>query len=441
MRNKLFVFKLFLLCFKLFGQNPITPEGIYIADPAAHVWSDGRLYVYGSVDLYVDQYCSTTYHVLSTDNMRDWQLHKDVFSSVGDNDQVPYSDYRLSAPDCYEKDGKFYMYYCQHVKPESEGVAISDSPTGPFIYSNVLNVGKHQQIDPNAFIDDDGQAYYVWGQFDMKIAKLKPNMTELDKTSIISDALTEEEHFFHEGAFMTKRNDLYYIVYAHLSKTGCPTELGYATSSQPMGPYTYGGVIIDNAFSDPGVWNNHGSIAEFNGQWYVFYHRSSHNSEYMRTSCVEPIYFNKDGSIDEVEMTSQGAGAPLNARSKLDAYRLCNLKGQARLQLINDSNVVLTRINNKDRAVFKYVDFGDGVSELSVRVKLASSSGSISIGLDQAWTGGSLLTVDIPAAQGEKQWVNITVPIEHTVVGKHALWLSFNGKDEVLFDFDWLMFK
>lgn len=108
-----------------------------------------------------------------------------------------------------------------------------------------------------------------------------------------------------------------YLVYADLSRADMPTCIGYATSKAPFGPYTYGGVIVDNDHCNPNNWNNHGSIAKFNGQWYVFYHRSTHGCNKMRKACVEPITFNPDGSIPEVEMTSQGAGGPLEATSEI----------------------------------------------------------------------------------------------------------------------------
>jgi len=158
-----------------------------------------------------------------------------------------------------------------------------------------------------------------------RVYKLKSNMIEIDESTIKKDVLTESEHFFHEGGFMVKRNGVYYFIYADISRANRPTSIGYATSLSPMGPYSYGGVIIDNDHCDPGVWNNHGSIVEFKGQWYVFYHRSTHGSNTMRKACVEPIYFTPEGRIKEVEMTSQGAGKPLHAASKIEAEMACLL--------------------------------------------------------------------------------------------------------------------
>ena len=128
-------------------------------------------------------------------------------------------------------------------------------------------------------------------------------MLEVDTTTIVDGLVTEQEHFFHEGSSMRKRNGIYYMVYSHLRK-GRPTCIGYATSRSPLGPFEYGGVNVDNAGCDPESWNNHGSICEFDGRWYVLYHRTTNGTRSLRKVCIEPIEFNEDGSIDEVEMTS-----------------------------------------------------------------------------------------------------------------------------------------
>lgn len=280
------LFLLALFSNPLNAQNPIVPPGVYIADPSAHVWGDGKLYVYGSRDESTDYYCSWTHHVLSTGDLLSWTLHENVFASRGPYDQVPYSDNLLYAPDAWYRNGKYYLYFCLASNTDTEGVAISDLPTGPFTTARSIDLGGYNEIDPGIFVDDDGQAYYLWGQFTAKMAKMKPNMTELDLATLQDSIVTEKEHFFHEGGYLVKRNGIYYFIYAHMGRAGRPTCIGYATSHSPMGPYQYGGVIIDNDHSDPAVWNNHGSIVEFNGQWYVFYHRSTHGSVMMRKACL-----------------------------------------------------------------------------------------------------------------------------------------------------------
>ncbi|MBN1560891.1 family 43 glycosylhydrolase [candidate division KSB1 bacterium] len=426
----------------LFAQNPIVPAGVYFADPAAHVWGDSILYLYGSLDESTDYYCSWRHHILSTKDMMEWTIHPDRFFSKGDKDEVPYNNSLLFAPDCMYKDGTYFLYFCQPDPHHAEGVATSASPTGPFSNGAPIHTFGHNQIDPCVFIDDDGQAYYVWGQFTLKMARMKPNMVELDESSITDSVLTEFDHYFHEGAFMTKRQGIYYLVYADLSRANMPTCLGYAMSDQPFGPYQYGGVVIDNDRCDPGNWNNHGSIAEFNGQWYVFYHRATHNSKMMRKACVEPISFNADGTIDEVLMTSQGAGGPLPSTNRIEAERACTLLGTVRIQLCEPDNEELGEIQHDDRALFRYVDFAGGVERAVLRISPGKASGVISIKQGMPW-GPTVATVNIPRGDGEKSWTTVTASASN-VTGVHPLWLLFYSdapQAEWGMAVDWLLFE
>jgi len=432
----IYLLALFLVPYQLFAQNPIVPPGMYIADPSAHVWDDGQLYIYGSVDESTEYYCSWRHHVMSTTDLIHWDITENVFSSKGDNDQVPYSDALLFAPDVMFKNGTYYMYYCQPDRRAAEGVATSSSPTGPFTNGQKIDLQGIEEIDPCVFIDDDGQAYYIWGQFEAKIARLKPNMTEIDNTTIITDLLTEKEHYFHEGGYMVKRNDMYYFVYAHSGRANMPTCIGYAMSDSPMGPFTYGGVIIDNDHCDPGNWNNHGSIVEFNDQWYVFYHRATHNSNMMRKACVEPIYFNEDGTINEVEMTSQGAGPPLNPLEKIEAERACLLHGNVRIEAISGNEEALVKIQNRDKACFKYVDFNRDISRFTARVRSAKSEGSIGVHIDQPW-GKRLGTLEIPENE-DADWIELSCEIENAN-DIQVLWLNFYTEDDM--EVDWVIFE
>ena len=433
---------LVLYALQLSAQNPIVPPGVYIADPAAHVWQDGKLYIYGSLDESTDYYCSWRYHVLVTEDMQTWRIHENRFASKGDGDQVPYNNSLLFAPDVMFRDGLYYLYYCQPDPHNAEGVAVSDSPLGPFVNGRPIDTHGHNQIDPNVFIDDDGQAYYAWGQFTMKMAKLKPNMVELEESTVLDSVLTEREHFFHEGPFMTKRNGIYYLVYADMSRSGMPTSIGYATSHSPMGPYTYGGVIVDNDRCDLGNWNNHGSIAEFNGQWYVLYHRATHNSKMMRKACIEPITSRPDGGIPEVEMTSQGAGGPLSAFAEIDAARACTLLGNVRIELIEPGNEALTKIQHENRAVFKYIDFGNGADSVSMRFKSGTAPGMITIKADMPW-GPTIADVTIPESGAANEWMILSAETED-IKGVHAMHLMFfTAEGRPIWDvaLDWIKFS
>jgi len=423
----------------LYSQNPITPAGLYIADPSAHVWPDGKLYIYGSLDETSQYYCSWKHHVLVTEDLKSWTLHRDAFSSKGEGDAVPYNDNLLFAPDCAVKKDTFYLYYCQPDRKNPEGVATSLSPTGPFTNGQPLDLGGYNQIDPSLFIDDDGQAYYLWGQFTLKMARMKPNMRELDLSTLRDSILTEGEHFFHEGAYLAKRNGIYYLVFSDLSRADMPTCIGYATSTSPFGPYKYGGVIVDNDHCDPGNWNNHGSIVEFKGRWYVLYHRSTHACNTMRKACLEPIHFEPDGSIPEVGMTSQGAGDPLAATSTIDAERACLLYGKVRIQAFTPDNEELAGMENGDKAVFKYVDFKEGAKSITIRIAPGEDGGRIVVAIDQPWSK-RLANITIPGANGKKEWQTLTFDVDR-VAGVHALWLQFFGKGSQMFSIDWLAFN
>jgi beta-xylosidase len=430
---------LFSIITVTFGQNPIVPAGVYIADPSAHQWGDGKMYVYGSLDESAKYYCSTSYHVLSSSDLLNWTITPNSFATKGQFDKVPYSDQILYAPDCQFINGKYCLYYCLASNQQTEGVATSASPVGPFENSLNIDVKGYNEIDPCVFVDDDGQAYYIWGQFTAKVAKLKPNGTEIDSATIRDSVVTEKEHFFHEGGYMVKRNGIYYFVYAHMGRAGRPTCIGYATSHSPLGPFKYGGVIVDNDHCDPNVWNNHGSIAAFNGKWYVFYHRSTHGSNTMRKACVEPITFNPDGSINEVEMTTQGASTPLKAKNKLDAERACLLFGNVRINAISNDNEALTMMRNGDAAAFKYINFENGVDSLTLHVAPGKKGFTINIALDNSW-GPSIGIINMPENGNGETYQNLNCKISK-VKGVHALWLVFWGDADDLFKLDWLRFK
>lgn len=439
MKKSTSLVSLLFLMVSLCGQNPIVPPGVYIADPSAHVWKDGKLYVYGSRDESPRYYCSWRHDVLSTSDLKNWTITPNAFASKGPGDAVSYSDAKLYAPDCQYRNGTYYLYYCMASGKNVEGVATSQSPTGLFLHGKDIELKGVNQIDPCVFIDEDGQGYYIWGQFTAKVARMKPDLTEIDTTTIHDNVVTEKEHFFHEGGYMIKRKGIYYFIYADMSRSGRPTCIGYSTSRSPMGPFTYGGVIIDNDRCDPGNWNNHGSVVEFRGQWYVFYHRATHNSFTMRKACMEPINFNEDGSIDEVEMTTQGASGPLDPLVKMDAERACLLHGNVRVQACAPDNEELAGINNEDKAAYKYFDFGPGVDHLTLHVAPGSNPGKIDLATDTPW-GDSIGTVDVPGNGDGMVRTTLSCKISG-VKGVHAIWLRFSGSGEDLFKVDWFQFQ
>ena len=402
-------------------MNPILPLSEFIPDAEAHRFSDGRLYIYGSRDVRGNSgYCSKSYKVFSTDNMIDWRDHGISFSSQNEEIDSCFRDNVLYAPDCIEKDGKYYLYFC--TANNGEGVSISDKP---FEFTNGVPVkgANSDAIDPAIFIDDDGEAYLYWGQFHARGARLKPNMREIDESTLNTHLLTEEEHGFHEGSSVRKRNGIYYFVYTDISR-GKASCLSYATSKSPLGPFKKGGVIIDNTGSDPDNWNNHGSIAEYNGQWYVFYHRASHNSNYSRRTCVEPIYFNEDGSINEVEMTTQGAEPSINPLNELEASRACFLNGDAYVEY-DDTSEYLKAMFTGDYALYKYFDFDKEVTEFHAVASSLEYNGTIEIRLDNP-DGDIVGVCKIKPTSGWTKWKTFKCNVKK-IHGKHTLCLVFRS--------------
>jgi len=420
--------------------NPLLPKQYFVPDVEARQWADGRIYLYGSCDISGDTtYCSEEYHVFSSADMRSWVDHGVSFrSEEGHADPKA----RLYAPDCEYRNGLYYLTYCG--SDHSEGIATSPHPYGPFTDAYGVTGADGDGIDPAVLVDEDGAVIYFWGQFELRGARLRDDMSGIDSDTLVKPILTEAEHGFHEGASIRKRNGLYYLVYTDISR-GRATSLAYATSARPLGPYTKGGIIIDNTGCDPETWNDHGSIALFNNQWYVFYHRSSHASRFSRRVCVEPITFNADGSIDEVEMTTQGASGPLDATRKLEAFQACLLSGQVRSQSVppdargNTWSEHLTLIRSGDWVAYKYLDFGGGVSSFRARAGSLAYGGTIEVRLDSP-DGPLVSTCEVPYTGGWQRWQTLAAPMMQAVSGVHAVYLVFTGRPHRLFDLDSLWF-
>lgn len=397
-------------------MNPLLGSRTFVPDAEAHVWADGRIYLYGSYDVQGrGSYCSDCYHVYSSDNLNDWVDHGVAFSL---QDTAWAKDKgALYAPDCAYRNGKYYLYYC--VPDGSCGVAVSNSPCGRF--QDVGPIAHVHGIDPAVFIDDDGAAYLYWGQFDnVRVARLRENMTEIDPQTI-SQPLSVREHEFHEGSSVRKINGKYYFLFTDTHRHGGrATCLGYAVSDNPVSGFQYGGIVIDNFGCDPKTWNNHGSLACFKGQWYVFYHRSTHGSENSRWVCAERIFIRPDGRIDEVRMTSSGVGESIPACERLGAYRACRLRGNARIagDETSEYGMALCDIHPGDAAVYREVRF-DGENVFSICLK-ANGPCRVELYADDGYR-----TCLIAEGSGEYARYRAAMPALH---GNHALKLEFYGE-------------
>lgn len=305
---------------------------IYTADPSAHVF-EGKIYIYPSHDIDAgipfndngDHFGMEDYHVLSMDNVNAETVDNGIALHVKD---VPWAERQMWAPDAAHKNGKYYLYFpAKRANGIFQiGVAISDSPVGPFTPEPEAIKGSYS-IDPAVFEDEDGKFYMyfggIWGGQLQKYRKNKyaekneeplanepalgpivamltedlKQFTEepreikiLDKsgTSILAG---DNDCRFFEASWVHKYNGKYYFSYS----TGDTHFICYAIGDNPYGPFTYQGIILNPVIG----WTSHHSICEVEGKWYLFYHDSSLSKgvTHLRSIKVTEITYNDNGSI------------------------------------------------------------------------------------------------------------------------------------------------
>ena len=293
------------------AQNPLNfGSTIKTADPSGHVWKDGRMYLYTSHD----EECQTDFymkdwHVFSSVDLINWTDHGACFS-VKD---LTWADNYAWAPDCAYKNGKYYFCYPagkgtkDRINPEKStkwmgiGIAVSDSPTGPFVDEIKAPLWtKPYSNDPCLFIDDDSSAYiYFHGSgSDYTVVEMSDDMRSTKGDFIKMDMGGYEPKM--EGPWVFKRKGKYYFTMPERNKV-----LTYYMADSPKGPWTYKGEIMGEENNS----NNHHSIVEFKGQWILFYHRwldSNPECGKQRQVCAEYLYFNEDGTIQPVTRTEKG---------------------------------------------------------------------------------------------------------------------------------------
>ena len=288
----------------LYAQDPII-QTKYTADPAPMVYND-TVFLYTSHD--EDDAQGYGFKML------DWQLYTST-DMVNWTDHGPIAslkdftwrkrDNGAWALQVVERNGKFYMYCPLH--GNGIGVLVSDSPYGPFkdpIGKPLVWQKEHwDDIDPTVYIDDDGQAYiYNGGGGTCKGGRLKDNMMELDGAMRTMEGLVD----FHEATWIHKYNGKYYLSYSDNHELGQEGVAGwnrmhYAISDHPLGPWKHIGIYMQPTRPETGV-TNHGSIVQYKGQWFAFYHNSALSGDpWLRSVCVDRLYHNADGTIRMVE--------------------------------------------------------------------------------------------------------------------------------------------
>ncbi|WJG08656.1 glycoside hydrolase family 43 protein [Aliiglaciecola sp. LCG003] len=320
-------------------NTPLVTD-IYTADPSAHVF-EGKLYIYPSHDVQSDipendsgdHFAMRDYHVLSVDAIGQPAKVHNVALALED---IPWAGKQLWAPDAAYKDGKYYLYFPARDKQDifKIGVAVGDSPIGPFTAQPQPLEGSFS-IDPAVYAADDGHHYLyfggIWGgqlqhwqgntyaeqesypQDDEpalmpKVVKLSDDMlsfdgeiTDVQLLDTDGQPITQgdaDKRFF-EAAWLHKYNGRYYFSYS----TGDTHKIVYGVGDNPLGPFTYQGVILNPVIG----WTNHHSIAEYNGQWYLFYHDStlSGGKTHLRSVKMTPLTHLEDGSIQTIDAYEQ----------------------------------------------------------------------------------------------------------------------------------------
>ena len=494
--------------------NPYLPLWEHIPDGEPYVFEDPdqpgklRVYIYGSHDSRITDYCGREQVVwsASVDSLNNWRYDGEILvvnkNAKGDILNEDSLADVLFAPDVTlvtDKNGKktYYLYPNDQHGGRNGLVAKSDRPDGPF---EVCNWSKENpnatdgvlQFDPGVFVDDDGKVYGYWGFGHSMAAELDPATmaTVMPGTKVVDGMISgykEPGKFrFFEASSIRKVKDKYVFIYSRFTEEGefgLPTTnytLAYAYSDKPLGPWTYGGTIIDgrarekdeqgNVIASANVsGNTHGSICEINGQWYVFYHRQSGLNEFARQAMVAPITVKVEEGpggkveISEGEYTSEGfALNGLDPFERHSAGICCWYTGpkvaihewpnntfygsyvaasygtddkfEKPYDLRNNTNFV---VNNTDGSIvgYKYFNFDavNGRKDVSLLLNLIPEGidGKITIMADRPWVsqgGKELGTIELKADMPKNPTeLKTNLPALAELTGKHAVFFIFSS--------------
>ena len=494
--------------------NPYLPLWEHIPDGEPYVFEDPdqpgklRVYIYGSHDSRITDYCGREQVVwsASVDSLNNWRYDGEILvvskNAKGDILNEDSLADVLFAPDVTlvtDKNGKktYYLYPNDQHGGRNGLVAKSDRPDGPF---EVCNWSKENpnatdgvlQFDPGVFVDDDGKVYGYWGFGHSMAAELDPATmaTVMPGTKVVDGMISgykEPGKFrFFEASSIRKVKDKYVFIYSRFTEEGefgLPTTnytLAYAYSDKPLGPWTYGGTIIDgrarekdeqgNVIASANVsGNTHGSICEINGQWYVFYHRQSGLNEFARQAMVAPITVKVEEEpggkveISEGEYTSEGfALNGLDPFERHSAGICCWYTGpkvaihewpnntfygsyvaasygtddkfEKPYDLRNNTNFV---VNNTDGSIvgYKYFNFDavNGRKDVSLLLNLIPEGidGKITIMADRPWVsqgGKELGTIELKADMPKNPTeLKTNLPALAELTGKHAVFFIFSS--------------
>lgn len=426
------------------ADNPAI-QTIYSTDPAPMVYGD-TVYLYTGRDAdNSNNYYMPDWHCFSSQDMQNWTDHGTILS--WDSFKWGKKDSAWAAQ-CIERNGKFYYYVTLENNSgggRAIGVAVADSPTGPF--KDALGkplCGPHwEYIDPTVFIDDDGQAWLMFGNPSCYYVKLKEDMVTLDgeirKFDMNAQTFgpSSKTSSYGEGPWFYKRGDLYYLVFAAFYGSDGGESLGYSTAPTPTGPWTYGGQVMKthNCFT------NHPGVIDFKGKSYLFYHDASlpGGGSFDRSVCVDEFTYGSDGSIPTISPSKTG---PKQIKSfdpfrKVEAETMCWSSG-VKTEECSSGGLDLCNIEDGDFVKIKGVDFGSGADRFTASVASATEGGMIELHTGSE-KGPIVGACKVPGTDGWQEWTEVSC--DASVSGVEDLYLTFKGDSGYLFNIDWWKFS
>ena len=436
---------IFIISKASFAQNPLIMNQ-FTADPSARVFGD-RVYVFPSHDILAtegkgrkDWFCMEDYHVFSSADLTNWTDH----GMIVQQNKVPWvkpNSYSMWAPDCIERNGKYYFYFpsipkdtINYKKGFTVGVAVANKPEGPYT-SEPNPIKGVSGIDPNVFIDKDGQAYLYWSGGNIFVAKLKQNMTELDSEVQILENLPTKG--LKEGPYLFERKGIYYLTYPHVENK--IERLEYATADNPLGPFKVTGVIMDE--SPTGCWTNHHSIIEFKNEWYLFYHQNDLSPQFDKARSIRTDYlhFNADGTIQIVIPTLRGVGiTKATDKIQMDRYSKISDTGVSIsfLDALNTFDGWKTTFNTSGAWIqYNTVDFGQKKLK-SIVVKVFSEKGGVLQIRTNGIDGAIIAAVTVPI---DSEWIEVKFPLLKFDYGIQNLLVVSKGDNPI--EMDWIRFQ
>jgi hypothetical protein len=378
------------------------------------------------------------YHVFSSSNLTEWMDHGVIVSQT----TVPWTNpngYSMWAPDCIGRNGKYYFYF--PTAPDTAfgrgfaiGVAVADNPTGPFV-PEPKPIKNARGIDPNVFIDKDGQAYLYWSGRGFSVARLNENMTELASEPKIIENLPTKG--LKEGPFLFERNGIYYLTFPHVENK--IERLEYAMGNSPMGPFKMAGVVMDEAAN--GCWTNHHSFIQFKNQWYLFYHNNDLSPRFdkNRSVRIDSMFFNTDGTIRKVIPTLRGVGLT-DASSPIQIDRYSSINDNGISVVFNDTLNTFggwkTQFNAKDAWIqYNGVEFGKKKYKTVIVRAASTAGGNLQLRLNSI-NGAVIAKVNIPKGL---DWQTVKVPVSKIKSGIQNLVVVSADNNAV--EVDWISFE